>query len=103
MGETRIVSHIDQLSLFDFIDPEVGEYVEDHGIIICHCMRKGYIGRKILVDKSTSGHDWFQVGILEDYIPYEGRWRSIVYVGEKQRLLVTHYPGVDIFEVRRRL
>ena len=93
---------IRQLSLFDLPglrqEPEVGEYTSEFGAVICHIMRSGYIGRKVLVDVSTRGMTMFQCGILEDYIPYEGRYRSIVYTGKKQRKLITHYPGVEIRE-----
>ena len=102
---------IKQMSIFDvlsrqeheehmnMIEPPVGTYVETCGAVICHNMRKSYIGRKVLIDVSTQSMTCFQVGIMEDYIPYEGRMRSIVYVGKKQRALVTHYPGVEIHEV----
>lgn len=94
---------MNQMSLFDFmptmmVEPEVGEYVDKCGAVIPHIMRKGYIGSKVLVDKSTQSHDWFQVGILEDVIEHDGRDRSIVYTGKKQRELITHYPGVEIRE-----
>lgn len=92
-----------QLDLFDVCEqlktePEVGEYVNEPGAVICHIMRRGYIGKKVLIDVSTTGMTVFQCGILEDYIPYEGRMRSIVFTGQKQRALVTHYPGVEIHE-----
>ncbi len=91
-----------QLSLFDMPElrrePEVGEYVKEPGAVICHIMRRGYIGNKVLIDVSTRSMPVFQCGILEGYIPYEGRMRSIVYTGKKQRALVTHYPGVEIYE-----
>lgn len=102
---------IEQMSIFDMlsrqeheehtnmIEPPVGTYVDTCGAVICHIMRKSYIGKKVLVDRSTRSMTCFQVGIMEDYIPYEGRMRSIVYVGKKQRALVTHYPGVEIREV----
>ena len=93
---------IRQLSLFDLPgvrrEPDVGEYVRECGAVICHIMRSGYIGRKVLIDVSTRSVAMFQCGILEDYIPYEGRYRSIVYTGKKQRSLITHYPGVEIRE-----
>ena len=79
-------------------EPEVGEYVKDTGMVICHIMRPSYIGKKVLIDKSTRSRSIYQCGILEDYIPYEGYMRSIVYTGQKQRSLITHYPGVEIFE-----
>ena len=78
--------------------PNVGDYVKRPGAIICHIMRAGYIGRKILVNVSTEHNELYQCGILENYIPYESFMRSIIYVGDRQRKLVTHYPGVEIFE-----
>ena len=94
---------MNQMSLFDFmptmmVEPEVGEYVKECGAVIPRIMRKGYIGKKVLVDKSTESLTIFQVGILEDVIPYEGRERSIVYTGSRQRSLITHYPGREIRE-----
>lgn len=93
-----------QLTLFDFmptmmVEPEVGAYVDQPGAVICHIMRRGYIGQKVLVDKCTQSMDCYQVGILEDVIEHDGRDRSIVYTGTKQRCLITHYPGVEIHEV----
>lgn len=93
-----------QMRLFDFmptmmVEPQVGEYVTEPGMVICHIMRPGYIGRKVLVNKSTVGMQIYQVGILENVIDIEGRDRSIVYTGQKQRQLITHYPGIEIYEV----
>ena len=109
-----------QLSLFE-IAPEIipkkkaytptadhkpGDYLEDfgetRGSVICHIMRPGYIGKLVCYDCSTQSHEWTQVGILEDYIPFGGRYRSIIYVGKSQRILLTHYPGVEIYEVGHR-
>ena len=93
---------IRQLSLFDLPgmrrEPDVGEYVKECGAVICHIMRRGYIGRKVLIDVSTQSVALFQCGIMDDYIPYEGRYRSIVNTGKRQRALITHYPGVEIWE-----
>ena len=93
----------EQISIFDWMqssapEPNIGDYVKRPGAIICHIMRAGYIGRKILVDVSTEHNELYQCGILENYIPYESFMRSIVYVGDRQRKLITHYPGVEIFE-----
>ena len=90
-----------QLSLFDLIPQElnVGDYVETCGQVIPRVMREGYIGRRVLVDKSTESMTIYQVGILEKVIPYEDTERSIVYTGKKQRQLITHYPGREIREV----
>ena len=43
-----------QMSIFDLIEPEVGEYVTTHGAVICHIMRPGYIGKKVVYDVSRS-------------------------------------------------
>ena len=93
-----------QTSLFDFmptlmVEGNVGEYVTKCGAVIPHIMRKNYIGEKVLIDVSTQSMKCFQIGILEDVIQCEGRDRSIVYTGKKQRSLITHYPGVEIREV----
>ena len=79
-------------------EPDIGEYVERTGAVIPHIMRSAYIGKKVLYDISTQSMRCYQCGILEAYIPYEGRWRSVIYYGKKQRALVTHYSGVEIFE-----
>ena len=79
-------------------EPAVGEYVHSTGAVICHIMRPAFIGRKVLYDVSTQSMRCYQCGILEAYIPYEGKWRSVIYHGKKQRALVTHYAGVEIFE-----
>lgn len=92
-----------QMSIFDYMptlqkEPEVGEFVEHHGANICHIMRPNYIGQKVVYDCSTYSHKWFRVGILEKYFECRGVMRSIIYVGEKQRILLDHYPGREIFE-----
>ena len=93
-----------QISLFDSNgeEPAVGEYVTDGGSIIPHIMRKSYIGKKVLIDVHTqSQNPLYQVGILEGYIPYEGRMRAIIFTGKKQRILETFYPGIEIREVEK--
>ena len=103
-----------QMNIFDFIpepqqqhskviakdlkEPEVGEWVESHGAIICHIMRKSYIGKKVIIDKSTQTHKWFRCGILEEYFECRGVMRSVVFTGEKQRHLIDHYEGINIYE-----
>ncbi len=100
-----------QLTIFDYMpivqaEPEVGAYIEKSGAPIPHIMRPGYIGQKVCVDVSTQNHEWYQVGILEKVIPahyYNGDQivecdRSIVYTGKKQRSLITHMPGNEIYE-----
>jgi len=76
-----------------------GELVKKHGAVICHVMRPAYIGKTVVFDCSTQTQERFMCGILEDYIPYEGRHRSIIYTGKKQRTLLTHYPGREIYEL----
>ena len=103
---------MNQISIFDWMpslepEPAVGEYIRKAGAVIPHIMRKGYVGKKVAVDISTQNRKCFVVGILEKIIPakyYQGDLiveteRSIIYTGKKQRSLVTHYPGVEIFEV----
>lgn len=87
-------------------DHKPGDYLEDfgerRGANICHIMRPGYIGKLVCFDCSTQSHQWTRVGILEDYIPYENTYRSIIYVGKSQRILLTHRPGIEIYEVGHR-
>lgn len=104
------MSYYRQLSIFDWqneqrtpqevIEPEVGEWVENHGANICHIMRSSYIGKKVIMDKSTENHKWFQCGILEKYFfnAGSGRWRGVIYHGERQRALYDFFPGHEIFE-----
>jgi len=94
---------MNQLTIFDYMpellpEPEVGEYVDKHGAVICHIMRKGCIGHKIIYDCSTQSHKWYRCGILEKYILHENHMRSIINVGEKQRILLDHFPGIEIYE-----
>lgn len=94
---------IGQMTIFDWMptakaEPDVGEYVAETGAVICHIMRKGYIGQKILYDCSTESHVWYRCGILEDYFECRGVMRSVIYTGQKQRILFDHCPGREIFE-----
>lgn len=103
-----------QMTLFDLFDLSEGktekgdlhpgDYIESHGAVICHIMRPGYIGKMVAYDCSTESHKWIRVGILKDYIPYEGRWRSIIDVGKGRDhyILLTHYEGRNIYEVPKR-
>lgn len=91
----------DQISFWDLAENvEPGDRVKTHGAVICHIMRSAFIGKTVVVDKSTQSMDVFVAGILEDYIPYGNTYRSIVYIGEKQRQLITHMPGVEIYELQ---
>ena len=79
---------------------KVGEYVTRTGAAIPHIMRPGYLGKKVLIDVSTKSREEYRVGILEEYIflPMDGVYRSIVYTGEKQRTMISHRPGKEIYE-----
>ena len=89
-----------QISLWSMeVNMNKGDYVMRHGQVLCHIMRPAYIGKMIVYDCSTQSHTWFRAGILEDYIPYEDTYRSIIDVGERQRILLTHRPGIEIYEV----
>ena len=76
-----------------------GDYVEDHGMVICHIMRPSYVGKQVAYDCSTAGHPWFRVGTLEKYFECHGVMRSVIYVGKEQRILLDHYPGREIYEL----
>ena len=94
----------EQLSIFDWMptaqkEPDVGEWVTEHGASIPHIMRPSYIGKKVVMDKSTTSHKWFKVGILERYFQHEGTWRAIIYDGSKQRNCVAFFrDGIGIYE-----
>lgn len=112
-----------QLSIFDcFADlfktekwpePEVGEWVEKHGAVICHIMLPGYIGRKVIMDKSTESHKWFQCGVLEQVLPdhyyhlQNGDYiekpcdRVIINTGKKRRSSILLMPGIEIYETQK--
>lgn len=101
----------EQLSIFDWMptaqkEPEVGEWVTEHGAVIPHIMRKGYIGKKVVMDKSTQSMKIYKVGILENVVT-DFYWhndkkvecdRSIVFDGGRQRNHILHMPGQEIFE-----
>ena len=79
-------------------EPGIGECVKSTGAVIPHIMRSAYIGKKVLYDVSTQSMRCYRCGVLEKYIPYEGKMRSVIFYGKKQRGLVTHYEGVNIYE-----
>lgn len=96
-----------QMSIFDFLEPEVGEYVTKHGAVICHIMRPGMIGRKVVWSCGTeSMPDLCKVGILEKLVPdcyYRNGVkkdcdRAILYTGKKQRSSLLLMPGQNIYE-----
>ena len=79
-------------------EPGIGECVKSTGAVIPHIMRSAYIGKKVLYDVSTQSMRCYRCGVLEGYIPYEGKMRSVIFYGQKQRALVTRYAGVNIYE-----
>lgn len=92
-----------QMTIFDYMptlrqEPAVGSYVHKHGANICHIMRSGYIGSKVVYECSTQSHELWRVGVLEKYFLCNGVMRSVIYVGEKQRILLDHREGRDIYE-----
>lgn len=101
----------EQLTIFDWMptlqpEPEVGAWVTKCGAVIPAIMRPSYIGKKVLMDKSTQSLTAYKVGILEKILPgtywKDGKEvkcdRSIVFDGSKQRNHITHMPGVEIYE-----
>ena len=87
-------------------EPEVGQWVYKTGAPIPHIMRRSYIGKKVLMDKSTQSMTAFKVGILERVdtsFYYHGDQkiecdRSVIYDGSRQRSYITHMPGQEIYE-----
>ena len=98
----------EQISIWDYI-PETelkpGDHVEEHGPVIPHIMRPSFIGRLVVVDKSTVSTKWYVVGRLEKYIEYEKHYRSIVRIGKNTLNYIDHYkrlPSIyhsEIYEV----
>ena len=89
-----------QMTLFDFmpkLEPEVGEWADTAGAIIPVISLHSYIGKKVMMDKSTVGHTWFHCGVLEKVIDYEDHKRAIVYDGGRQRNYIT-YPWSQLHE-----
>ena len=88
------------------VEPEVGEWVDKCGAVIPHIMRRSYIGKKVVMDKSTSSHKWFRVGVLEKVVTgfyYDGDKKIecdmlIIFDGSRQRNIITHWPGREIYE-----
>lgn len=87
-------------------EPEVGQWVYKTGAPIPHIMRRSYIGKKVLMDKSTQSQRCYKVGILEDVITgkyWDGKEyatceMSIVRDETKQRNQINHTLGGQIFE-----
>ena len=91
-------------------EPEVGEWVYTRGAPISRVMRRSYIGKKVLMDKSTSSKECYKVGILEDVITgqywngkeYAPCEMSIVRDETKQRNQINHtllHPKGDMVPV----
>jgi len=100
-----------QLSLWDLVPEEQlkpGDYVEEHGPPIPGIMRPHFIGKLVVVDKSTVSTKWYVVGRLEKYIEYEKYYRSIVRIGKNTLNYIDHYkqlPSIyhsEIYEVTPR-
>lgn len=107
---------MEQLTIFDWMpeaqpEPEVGEYIKEHGANIPHIMRPGYIGQKVCFDCSTQSREMYRVGILEAVNPSYywhldeyGEYRKdtcdrvVIFTGKKQRSLLSLMPGREIFE-----
>ncbi len=103
-----------QVSMFDWMaeddieveEPDVGAWVETHGAVICHIMLPSYIGRKVVMDKSTQSHKWYKVGLLESVrngFYYHGDDKvpcdiAIVYDGGKQRNIINMALGGQLYE-----
>lgn len=87
-------------------EPEVGEWVYTRGAPISRVMHRSYIGKKVLMDKSTSSKECYKVGILEDVITgqywngkeYAPCEMSIVRDETKQRNQINHTLNDQIFE-----
>lgn len=84
-------------------EPETGAWVYDHGPVIPHIMRPGFIGRKVVYTCGTqSKPNLCRVGILERYFYNEHAecWRSVIDYGAKgHRTLIDHRNGREIYEV----
>ena len=53
-----------QISIWDVLpekELKPGDWVEEHGPPIPHCMRSLFIGKLVVLDKSTVSHKWYQV------------------------------------------
>ena len=105
-----------QMTIFDLMpkntEPEVGEYVTEHGAVICHVMRPGYIGKKVVYSCGTeSMPNLCRVGVLEKYFWNHNAscWRSVINPGTKHCVLIDHAPwntgrfsSSEIFECMKR-
>ena len=108
----------EQISIFDWMEdfdpngdePKVGEWVYDRGPEIPLDKLRSYIGKPIMMDKSTQSQECYKVGILEKVIngrywngrEYDRCEMSIVFDGTKQRNQINHTLGGHIYEQTKR-
>lgn len=85
----------EQLGIFSFIEPQKefkpGEYIDKQylGRQITFDEITERIGKLIVLEKSTSSHEWFMVALVEKIAIVEGNQRRLVYYdGHKQRGLI---------------
>ena len=82
-----------QMSLFDFVDPQVkpGEWLQESqlGKEITFDEIARSVGTVIAIDKSTQSHAWYKAVLVEKILErdeYDGRYRRLIYYdGTKQR------------------
>ena len=97
-----------QLDIFSFLEPQKsfkpGDWVEKDvlGKKLTFDEITQEIGNLIVMDKSTSSHEWYKVVLVEKIVIVEGNQRRLVYYdGCRQRGLVNemyfnesiHYPA----------
>ena len=85
----------EQLDLFSYLEPQKtykpGDWVEKDvlGKNLTFDEITQMIGEMIIMDKSTSSHEWYKVVLVEKIVIVEGNQRRLVYYdGCKQRGLV---------------
>lgn len=85
----------EQLDLFSYLEPQKtykpGDWVEKDalGKNLTFDEITQMIGEMIIMDKSTSSHEWYKVVLVEKIVMVEGNQRRLVYYdGCKQRGLV---------------
>lgn len=107
---------MEQISIFDWMpslipEPNPGDWVEDHGELICRGQIESFLGKKIVMDCSTQSHEWYKVGIVEKILPaiyyHNGveteTVRVIVDDGKRTRCYITYIPGEErIYELAER-
>lgn len=87
-------------------EPKIGEWVYKCGAPISRVMLKGYVGKKVLIDKSTSSRKCYKVGILEEEVEgtywdgekYSPCVMAIVRDEGKQRNQINYTLGDSVFE-----